>query len=219
MKDEAELIDEAKSELGWLIVPEKLVWYDVEFENFDIHSGFRTDEGIQLFAEISYLRACLDESMPLQLRLQKLWKTVMLYEERLKTDTLRKSTPILYRHLPHWMNERVVTQALARLIANEDLTKSPDSARIPPPMSKEADQPPLPERPEAYQSPQPLTPGETSGKIESKIGTTRLPLTQRVLKELKFMWNLVDPRHGRATVYVSRSTGEVVSKIKPQMKR
>ena len=42
---------------------------------------------------------------------------------------------------------------------------------------------------------------------------------ERVAIEAKFMWNLVDPRHGRATVYVSKQTGEVVRKEKPPTKR
>ncbi len=35
----------------------------------------------------------------------------------------------------------------------------------------------------------------------------------KIRRQVKFMWNLIDPRWGRATVYVSRHTGEVTKVI------
>lgn len=37
----------------------------------------------------------------------------------------------------------------------------------------------------------------------------------KIKREIKFMWNAIDPRWGRATVYVSRLTGDV-TRIVPQ---
>ncbi len=64
-------------------------------------------------------------------------------------------------------------------------------------------------------------PGETRGLGEGSImreetATHPPPAKSRmwhiVVKELRFLWNLVDPRHGRATVFVSRQNGQIVKK-------
>ena len=52
--------------------------------------------------------------------------------------------------------------------------------------------------------------------IHGSVARTQDSTTNRLLqvlkRELRFFWNLVDPRHGKSTVAISRETGEVVGR-------
>lgn len=41
-------------------------------------------------------------------------------------------------------------------------------------------------------------------------------LGQTIGRKIKFAWNLVNPMHGRTTVYVSKQTGEIVRRELPK---
>lgn len=57
------------------------------------------------------------------------------------------------------------------------------------------------------------------GNQEMRPPEPSLTLRQRAVRELRFAWNLVNPLHGRTTVYVSKQTGEIIRREIPQKRQ